>query len=315
MGAAALTICYAEGVYQLAVFGGQVLLISGMAALFSRIIYGPLNFGRRTLLVLLAGSLILPFLGTVAVLVWALRASEVLLAVLAPLLLGAIAITLLFCAGKSEKWNIQAEAARWQTERSETSPRGRKWRTRAIRLASCIPALAVLLVFLFLPEAWGILSHVGHPRAGNLPGYRVEIPTTWIVWYKNTNESNGEAWVTGYAGRGIGFGINPLTHWGWLSHWHIGTAPFNQSQASDYDRWTWTPTKDEIRNQRIVTIAGERLTCLESVYSTQLDFASYMPPIEQIMCSGSGRLYASFAGTPNQIPTFYQMLDHIRSVK
>jgi hypothetical protein len=291
-----------------------------MAALFSRIVYGPYRFGRRALTILLAGSLGVPVAITavaipVMLLAWAADVSLILFGALTPVVAFAVALGILFCIRKFDNWSVQAEAARWLAERSNTNLRERKWRTRAIRVASCIPALTVLLVFLFLPETWGILSHVGHPRAGNLPGYRVRIPATWVVWYVDGDRATGWSSVAGCVGRGIGFGVNPFTRWDWLSHWNIETAQFNQSEAPSYNHWM--PEKEEIRNQRVVIIGTERLTCLEYIPFSwrHAAFDPWPPTVTCITCSGSGRLHASFTGMPSQIPTFYQVLDHIDPVK
>lgn len=174
------------GRYQKIVLCAQVLLIPGMAAVFSRIMYGSFQWRRRTLTILLAGSLgvpiamimfFIPVIISIVLLAWAFAVHWVLFAVLLPLVLGAIMLGLLLLVRKSGKWSVQAEANRWLAERhSESTQRECKWRNRGIRFALCLPVLTVLPVFLFLPETWGVFSHVGQWQSGNLSGYRVPVP-------------------------------------------------------------------------------------------------------------------------------------------
>src|SRR5437899_226188 len=94
---------------------------------------------------------------------------------------------------------------------------------RGIRVVLWIPVRPVLPVFLFLPEIWGIYSHLSQPRSGNLAGYRVPIPSSWIVLDRDHQKANGKSWVTGMTGRGIGFGPKPYLQEDWLSSWEIRT--------------------------------------------------------------------------------------------
>ena len=211
------SVVYAEpSTYQRAVYLGQLLFIPGIAALFSRIIYGPHKFGRRTLVILLAGPLglcvlITPLVGLAIFLDWTFIVSKILFAVALTAVMGALVLAVRWCIRKSRKWSVQAEAARWLTERqSGVSARERQWRIRGIRLASCIPSALVLMVFPFLPETWGALSHLGPRQFGRLSGYRVIIPESWIILSSEGEQTDGRSWITGLAGQGIGRGTNPL---------------------------------------------------------------------------------------------------------
>jgi hypothetical protein len=293
---------------------GQLLLIPGLAALLSRIMYGPYRWGRRAATILLVGSFGVPVALTlifvpVGLLVWAFSVSKLIFAVLLPVVVGGIALSLRFVIRKGSKWSVQLESRRWLTEReSGIDLREREWRSRGIRLASWIPVSLVLLTFLFLPEIWGILSQVSSARSASLPGYRIPIPRTWIV-LSRWDQETGRSWVTGLAGRGIAFGIKPYLHADVpLSSWNLGTDSYVQSEPeATYRR---VPEDDEVIGRRVFTIGNESVTCLD-YWPSYLDRPAHVetPPFAYVACAGTGRLHASMAGERNDLATFYRMLE------
>jgi hypothetical protein len=304
------------GTYQKIIFSAQILLIPGIALLWSRVLHGSYRWGRRTLIILLVGTF--GVLGTfpvafiliaipIALLVWAFGVSKILLVVLLPTLLSADVIILLFCVRKSGKLSAEAEARRWLAERSEMNPRDRKWRTRAICLSSAIPMLIVMPVFLFFPETWGLFSHLSRQRPGSLAGYQVTIPATWIVSFHLEAESDGESWVDGLIGKGIGRGGNPL-HYDSLSGWNVGTAPFDE--AGSLEKYRWMPEEQNIINRRVLRADNENITCLDYFPSYGYRYKT----MAYVDCSGSRRLYATFIGSRDQLGAFYRMLEGIKSM-
>ena len=183
--------------YQAVVYLGQILLIPGLAAVFSRIIYGSHEWIRKTVMMLPGGALLGPaaiivVFAPAVVLAWAFDVSRMLFDLLLPLTLGGMAVGLFLAVRKSGKWAIRAEAARWLAERqSGVDPCVRRWRSRSICAVLWIPLTMVLVVFLFLPEVWGILSHFTQPRSLILADYRVPIPVTWIVQNYQNEPVNG----------------------------------------------------------------------------------------------------------------------------
>ena len=309
--------------YQAVVYLGQFLLIPGLAALLSRIMYGPYRWPRRTLTILLAGSFGMPLAVIVAmivlavplvVLVWAFRVSHFLFALLLPVIVGGTLFGLLAAVRKSGKWSVQAEAARRLAERqSGVSPRDRQWRIRGIRLASCIPSAMVLLVFLFLPEIWGTLSHLSQPQSGNLPGYEVSLPATWIVLL-HENQSDGRSWVTGLAVRGMGRGVSPYLRGDPpLSSWDIETEPYVEPEGSMRSRWT--PEDSDVISRRVFMIGNDQLTCLD-YRPSYLHYGDFSEPSGAfVRCSDGKRLSASFSGMRNQVAAFYEMVAGISPKK
>ena len=309
---------FPPGPYQLTVVWGQLLLIPGMAAVVSRVIYGSYQWKRRTLTILLVGALGVPALIVllifpVALLAWAADRNMILFALLLPVVLGAFAFAAYWCVKNNGKWGIQADAAEWMADRrSGLGLRDRAWRRRGIRFALLAPALIALSVFLFLPETWGILSHLGHQPSNHILGYRVTIPVTWVVLYRN-EESDGRSWVNGLAGRGIGRGANPL-RFDSLSSWQVSASSAGQSESSDYDRWA--PKEKDILSRHAIAVGNENLECVD--YWPSYDWGparSEATTIAHVQCSGTTRLRASFDGRRDQLPEFYRMLNGITKAR
>jgi hypothetical protein len=240
---------------------------------------------------------------------------------LLPVSLVGIVFGLFTAKRKSETWGVRAEAARWLAERqSGIVSRDVNWRNRGIRLATCFPALLVLLLFLFLPEVWGMLSHLGTAHSGDLAGYRVPIPATWIVLRHDNQSEDGWSTVTGLAGRGIGRGVSPYLRWQPpFSSWDIETDSYAQSEES-FDRWR-VQGDDAVTGQRSFMIGSESVTCLD-YWPSYLRTGPYQRTqqfddlsITYIECSNGRRFHASFFGIRGQVATFYEMLGRITPVK
>lgn len=310
---------YEHQVYRTFVSWSQFVLIPGFAALFSRFIYGPQKWGRRMLVTLLFAPLglcifIIPFFVIATLQDWTFIVSKILFAAAMSVIFGAMVMAFRWCLRRLRMWSAESEAERWLAERqSGTSAHDRRWRTRGIRMAVCIPVLLTLPIFLFLPETWGLASHVRWPRGGVLAGYKVRVPATWYI-FCHYSGADGRSYVNGIAGRGIGFGGNPF-HPDSLSWWSIGTKSVDENERTDYD--FWPPKPGDIFGQREVKIGGGTLTCVDYLPS----YGGWVPPrsqtatIAHIDCSGVGRLHANFEGPRYQLKAFYRVLDGITEVK
>jgi len=301
--------------YQNVAIFGQLLLIPGMAALMSRVMYGPYQWRRRTLTILLYGVLSIPvaiisfvlILLPVWILVSAYEVSWILLALALPVVMLGVVIALVFLVRSSGSWTAKAEAWRWLAERRAGTPQSdRLCRGHSIRFAVCIPILIVLPVFLFLPETWGVLTQVTRPSAHKISGYQVPVPLTWIVlnlWVG----SDGTSSFSGVAGRGIGFGQNPLRYDA-LSAWDFWTESTNKSDQDEFD---WKIKEDDILGRQTVKAGTQELKCVD-----------YWPPwgigrsaavnFAHVRCSGNNRLHATFDGRRDLLPKFYQVLSSIK---
>ena len=135
----------------------------------------------------LLGTVAVPWVLVIAllplgVLAWTLDVSVMLFFVALPIVVGGMAWGLFFAIRKSGERSVPIEASRWLAERhTGIDPRERKWRNRGIGWSLWIPSLTVLAVLLFLPEIWGLVTHIRQPQTSQLTGYRIPIPATWII--------------------------------------------------------------------------------------------------------------------------------------
>jgi len=303
-----------EGIEVLA----QFIFIPGLAAVFSLISYGTHHWIRRTLIYLVAGIIGTPVAlfavgAIVTSLVWALAISIALFIPLLFLIVAGVTWGLSFVVSRAGRWSIQLESKRWLAERqSGIGPRERKLRNRTIRWSLAIPTLTVLVIFLFLPEIWGALTHLAQPGATELSGYRVPVPLTWIVEFHEVLPGNGESRVSGLAGRGIGLGVRPYLHRDLpLSYWHVETEPY--SQFKERGDTQWVPEEDRVKARRAET---PDLTCIEYCpwFVSAAGCKNYTPTIS-IECSGPTRLRATFGGERIQVPAFHKMLNGTVQIK
>lgn len=183
-------------------FGAQLLLIPGSAILFTRVLYGSANRKSRVFggLTLIAGSTVVFWILVFAlgILVDRRVPAFALTLIFVPIFL-ALCFIFLLIIRRARKRGVQLEAARWLTERhSGISPRERKWKTRAITWSLWIPTCTALLAVFYLPESWGIVSHLFRPGAGHLGDYEIPIPITWVVLDREVRAEG--SWVDGLAG-------------------------------------------------------------------------------------------------------------------
>jgi hypothetical protein len=278
---------------QMALLWGQLLTIPGLAVVFSLLIHGQHNWSRRLVAFIVLGVVIGPALAASFLAVVFLAAFTMDLAY-------SIFLGIRSLAKIARKRSIQLESANWLAERRQgRAPGERHWRRRGIRWAAWIPSLTVLAVFLFLPETWGLASHLVHPRAVIVHGYKIPVPLTWVTLYAYQG-SNGTL-TEGIAGRGLGFGVKPYLHANFpLSTWNVRTEP-------------WRETDSEVRRrkqrqqiaQRVFPVGGEELRCVEyrppDVWSVGASALSF------IECTGP--IYAHFVGEKVHVAPFYRMLE------
>jgi len=73
---------------------------------------------------------------------------------------------------EAEKW-----LALWKRPRVDISSR-----TMAVkRWAIWLPIATVMIVSLFFPETWAVVSHLSDRGSGRLLGYQVSIPVDWVI--------------------------------------------------------------------------------------------------------------------------------------
>jgi hypothetical protein len=182
------------------------------------------------LVILLVGTVGIPvafFVGVfpLVLLFWAYDANVALFIVLLPAVIAVMAWLLMLAIRRTSQLGVKHEAARWLADRHANSDaHRRRQQNRAIRLALWIPSMLVLAVFSFPPEMWGVLTHINQSRAGELFGYDVAIPGTWVIvgGYK---DKDGASSVSGVVAHGMGVDLKGYFHLRnlSLSTWSVGT--------------------------------------------------------------------------------------------
>lgn len=154
----------------------QCLVIPGLAALFSRLLYGNRDLPKRLLKIFLTVPLgLIAFAALIVVLAvtseymtdvnlpsWIDTSVSVLIGIG---LLVAVAWIFLRAFMRSGNYSVQLEAESWLAQRKSFDTRQRRLRRRAIQGALCIPVITGLLTFVFLFPVLGLLSHVVDPHA------------------------------------------------------------------------------------------------------------------------------------------------------
>jgi len=307
--------------YQLTVFFSQLLLIPGLGGVLSRVNYGPHRWNRQTFAILSVGALTLPV--TFAVLMRTLLFSEWvsslgleayvdILAALVPIITLIAGVTggFVWVAKRSMKRSIELEANRWLAERqSGATQKERKQRLRGVQIASCIPVLLVLSVFLLLPRIWAFVSHLEVNEAGKLAGFEVSLPGHWIV-IDHVRQGDGWSFVDGIIFDQNTFAVLKRRSPGLpLSAWSFSTQPYKPDSYAP-------PSEDQFIAKRVFEVANESVTCLE--YRTAYTYGSAdanESSSVHVQCTSSGRLGGSFTGYRDNLQTFYKILQDIQKGK
>lgn len=302
--------------YYTAVLFGQLLLIPGLAALFSWVTYGSNGWGRRALRIVAGVALgvivsILAIIGFALLLEWIDTAdfgfgtpswisSTISILLFITFLVGIVWI-LWIGFKRSGKKSVELESARWLVERrSGISASDLRWRNRSIRWASWIPVLIVLLIFLFLPESEHLLSFLRHSHEVKLGDYRVRVPAGWLTCAIWTYKENGRSGMSGIIGiemrKELGTYVHgPLA----ISEWMIDREP---PESATKNPWrAETPTE-----RRVIPLQNGSVVCLE--YNTPY---GRNPSGVRVECSGREGLHASIFGEQRHVPEFYRALSQI----
>ena len=203
---------------------------------------------------------------------------------------------------------IREEADNWLAERARGRVLRRTQWHKARRLATWIPTLMVTVLFLFLPEAFGIFVHFVYPTSGNLLRHRVSFPITWIVAGTSMNESHTWSFSGAFECKG------PFR--GGLARYMYGNPP-----ASAMDFWdtpvgdpaTRLPPNGTLYSTRTLRLGKGSITCRE-----------YLPiylhwqgdkDLRLIECVTPGRdFFASFGGDGSAVQDFYRTLQGIKAM-
>jgi len=291
---------------------GQYALIPGVAVIFSQLIHGRRGWVKRACFIFAVGVFggpLLPFLIGLIVtpLVLLSEFSVPVGAVLSLLVLSLVVCGLRWGVRRLGRRSVENEANRWLAERQGGVTRNESKRQRQIIGWSLwIPSATVLLVFLFLPELWGVASHVVHPNMGQASEYRLSVPFGWILTQRESdfreNPPVGESWIFGLAGTGTGRSFSNYLRRDFLSGWDIRTEPCGGPMTTSQG----TPERHGAVATRRLGTGAKQFTCIES--SNPHSGGASDGKI-YVYCSGPPRLHVSLCCDRRQVPAFYHMLE------
>ena len=305
-------------VYQAFVGWSQLLVIPGIAALFSRLMYGAKGWRKRAIKILLAGALgpalfLMVVISVGTAIAWAASVNPILCVVFFVVFGGGVILGMIWIAGWMNRRSIPIEAEKWLEERQFKSI-DRKLRDLGICIALGIPSLTVLLVSTFLLPIWAVLSHAIQLHAGNVGRFLVPVPLTSVVLYSDRDAMTGYVGASFMSGHGSpllgifypGKGLR-LSEWGFR---------INVSNDPSKKVFIGTPPHEEITGRRQFVIGHENIECLEYTpsYLRQRNIPDYSSIIF-VSCDGSGRFSARFGGDKVHLPAFYRMLEGAKELK
>jgi hypothetical protein len=210
-----------------------------------------------------------------------------------------ISASLIFYRHKRYKRWIKEEAEHWLANRSaEGFAQTKKWHRTFWRSMLWTPCLIALAVFLFLPEAMGVLSHTLDLQPHDLNGHHFHTPLTSLVRnYKNL-------YVSALIGKGIGrVGPLPYIH----KEPPLSSLLFYAIVNPRLDHYRdWFLTSDNVRSKRTLSFGSEMMTCGD--VTSNLDTST--SELVHIQClSSNNDVSADFYGLRGDVNTFYEVLN------
>lgn len=293
-------------IFRRTVYCGELLILPGTAVLISLVSYGRKGWLRRLLAIFLVGFIGIPACFTAAAfLIGVVFPFSISIGVLSVVLSIYIVVRVSLVVRKTSHWAVEREASRWLEERRTLpSPALKRRRLLAFQIASTMAVGLVLPAYLFIFQIWGFTSQLGRSQPGELLGYSVQIPGTWIILHSRRID-DGRSWVGGlfYGGTVV---LNPqITN---LSDWMVSTRSAEEWNEDRRRPPHWVPSEKSIVHQEEISIGDETLTCKE--YRIRPYYRGL--PDTDIYCTGSKALAASFAGLHSQTGKFYSFLHKIR---
>lgn len=174
------------------------------------------------------------------------------------------------------------------------------------RILICIPVSAVLFCFMFLPETWGLASHLVHRRTISIGSHHVHTPLTSIIRW-NYPDSTWVFIAKGPARSPKRWMHSPETNRMLLTSIPLSHVSFYQrSEPSDYD--DHIRSLGQVLERREVLTGGEVFTCLRHQRSW-IDRND--GSLVFVDCSTKEGFDAHFSGNAEDLPEFYKILSQI----
>jgi len=196
-----------------------------------------------------------------------------------------------------DRW-IKEEVENWLAQRTAQAIAPTRARNRILwRVLLWTPSLIALSVFLFLPEAMGIVSHVFDLHSHDLNNHRLHPPlTSFVRSYENL-------YVSALIGRGIGrVGPFPYLH----KEPPLSSLFFYAITNPRLDHYRdWFLTNDNVRSRRTLRFGSETMKCADVSSNSGASGSELV----HIMClSSNNDVSADFYGLGADASIFYEVL-------
>ena len=203
----------------------------------------------------------------------------------------------------TQKRVIRIEAERWLSMRERRSPQQRDRIRFQKQIGAWSSIVLVAIVCPFLPEAFGLVTHILYPRSTRLAGYRAIPPLTWMV-FDNSLEEGSYTSAFQFAG---------LFRSGFTRYWHLQprAAAMSFAVATAREQPFSIDPRGDTLDVRTFRLGGETITCREYFHI----FKHFREDTDAraVDCDNStGTFSASFYGDKDWIPDFYRTVENVR---
>lgn len=198
---------------------------------------------------------------------------------------------------------IRTAAERWLTDHSKSALKERARKLRMKQIALWAPTVIVTVALLFLPETFGVATHLLRPGPARLSPYDVHLPLSWMAFYVSDSR-----WYSTEAFQCKG----PLRS-GFRRYWHLAPLASGMNFWVARNRGQFFPENrdGETISVRTFQLGSETLSCREYVHvSSHFENDKDLRACD---CRNvSGTFEASFFGDKSSVPEFYRTLQNIR---
>ncbi len=202
----------------------------------------------------------------------------------------------------------RTEAEKWLTLRtrpcvdySRRIKAGKRW-------ALWIPTAIVMIVFLFFPETWALVSHLTHQGSGRLLGYQVSIPIDWIIMMDEPDTGDNHVWslVVAFRSKGV-LRAGATTYW--RREPPIADMAFYGAPRGDTA--SYLSASDRIVSTRTLPLGKGTITCWEYIPGWLRGHEDN--DVRSIRCSTlRGDFSSWFSGDKASVSDYYRVLQLVR---